>query len=144
MTGNKVYHWRVLVCDEISHLCVSQCNERAGRGRDQPSQLSQIPRPHPAQRSGTAVLGKCRSVGQWACGNTTIFSYSSRKVMTACQTFWRNVYFSFLPWQPCRWGRCDDDPRDMCCVMTLGQVLCNHRNHGTPDHRKQLMAGQGG
>ena len=30
MTGNKVYHWRVLVCDEISHLCVSQCNE----GRD--------------------------------------------------------------------------------------------------------------
>ena len=41
MTGNKVYHWRVLVCDEISHLCVSQRNERAGRGRDQPSQLSQ-------------------------------------------------------------------------------------------------------
>ena len=41
MTGNKVYHWRVLVCDEISHLCVSQCNERAGRGRAQPSQLSQ-------------------------------------------------------------------------------------------------------
>ena len=102
----------------FSSTSVYQCNEGAGRGRAQPSQLSQIPRPHRAQRSGTAVLGKCRSVGQWACGNTTIFSYSSRKVMTACQTLWRNVYFSFFPGSRAGGGG-DDDP----CV-TRDIVTC--------------------
>ena len=82
MTGNKVYHWRVLVPwlrDEISHLCVSQCNEGrggggAGAGPTFTTVTNTAPAPSTKKWHGSpGKMQECWAMGMWEHYNIFLF-----------------------------------------------------------------------
>ena len=72
MTGNKVYHWRVLVCDEISHLCVSQCNEGRGGGGTNLHNCHKAPSTKKWHGS-PGKMQECWAMGMWEHYNIFLF-----------------------------------------------------------------------